>query len=96
MEELNYNQPSSSLQTQSDLYLEEFFKQAKKRLTDEDYLLLLYLSDGEYTVKDIAALMQVSLSVIYDRKERIQKRLEGIKNCLKRRVYGFDLGINFV
>lgn len=72
------NKPS----TRSDIVLSDFFCQAKKMLTDEDYLLLLFLADEEYTIDKIAEEMQVSRSTIYQRKSRIQERLQDIKDCL--------------
>ena len=66
----------------SNIFIEDFFKQAKKRLTAEDYELFTYLSSGKYTTKEIAEMMKVSVPLIYDRKERIKGRLEGIKECL--------------
>src|SRR5690625_3012284 len=32
------------------LYIEDFFQQAKRRLAAEDYLLVLYMSEGKYTI----------------------------------------------
>lgn len=83
LEWLSLTDTPSSSQLHENICLEDFFLQARKRLTDEDYKLLLYLSDGRYSNREIAVRMQVSLSVIYTRKEKIQKRLEGIKECLK-------------
>lgn len=67
----------------SELYLEDFFTQAKKRLSDDDYLLLLYISEDQYTMQEIADLMGLSRETIYQRKKRIQQKLQDIKYCLK-------------
>jgi len=67
----------------SNLHIEDFLKQARKRLTYEDYLLLMFLVEGEYSIEDIADFFELDMSTIYERKKRIQQRLQGIKNCLE-------------
>ena len=64
------------------LYIEDFFQQAKRRLAAEDYLLVLYMSEGKYTMNELANLMGVSRDTIYQRKKRIQLRLQDLKECL--------------
>ena len=76
------SQSADAFELHQEVYLDDFFTQAKKRLSTEDYTLLLYLSDGKYSIRDIAKRMGVSVSVIYERRERIQGRLAGIKKCL--------------
>jgi len=66
----------------SNLHIQDFLKQARKRLTYEDYLLLMFLVEGEYSMADIAEFLQITISTIYERKKKIQQRLQGIKNCL--------------
>ena len=67
----------------SNLPIEDFLNQARKRLTYEDYLLLMFLVEGEYSMKEIAEFFQIDLSTIYERKKKIQQRLQGIKHCLE-------------
>ena len=76
------SQSADAFELHQEVYLDDFFTQAKKRLSTEDYTLLLYLSDGKYSIRDIAKRMGVSVSVVYERRERIQGRLAGIKKCL--------------
>src|SRR5690625_2553586 len=64
------------------LYIEDFLKQARRRLTVEDYLLVLYMSEGKYSMNELANLMGVSRDTIYQRKKRIQLRLQDLKECL--------------
>lgn len=83
MEWLSLTGTPCSSQIHENICLKDFFLQAKKRLSAEDYKLLLLLSDEQYIMREIAERMGVSVSVIHTRKERIQERLEGIRNCLK-------------
>lgn len=80
---LCFEQPASDLATKADVYVEDFFKQAKKILKAEEYLLLLYLSDEQYTTLDIAELMGISRVSVYNRKQKLQEKLEKIKDGLK-------------
>lgn len=65
------------------LYTEDFFRLAKKRLSSKDFLLLLQLADGQYTMQELADEYGVVRDTIYQWKNRIQERLEDIKDCLK-------------
>lgn len=68
--------------TQNNLYINDFLQQAKPRLSEEDYLLVLYMCEGKYTVLELANLMGVSRTTIYQRRKRIQLRLQDLKECL--------------
>lgn len=76
-QEANPNQKSTTT-----LYIEDFLAQAKSRLSDEDYLLLLYLVDGKYTLNELAKLLAVSRDTLYQRRKKIQTRLQDLKGCL--------------
>lgn len=65
------------------LYTEDFFRLAKKRLDSKDFLLLLQLADGQYTMQELADEYGVVRDTIYQWKNRIKLRLEDIKDCLK-------------
>jgi len=67
---------------ETSLYIEDFLKQAKVRLTAEDYRLLLYLVEGQHTMETLAKRMGVSRDTIYQRRKRIQTRLDDLKECL--------------
>lgn len=77
-----WQKQNNEMKSISKLHIEDFFAQAKKRLSVEDYRLLLYISDGGYTSSEIAILMEVSRSTVYDRIHKIQLRLEGLQECL--------------
>src|SRR5699024_8968834 len=79
---LAYEEDASNSMFKSDLFIEDFLKQVKSRLTDQEYLLLLYIVEGKYTVLELAELLNVSRDTIYQRKNKIQKRLHGLKECL--------------
>lgn len=64
------------------IYIEDFLKQAKVRLSTEDYQLLLHLMEGKYTMQELAELMGVSRDTIYQRRKKIQGRLKDLKECL--------------
>lgn len=66
----------------NNLYVDDFLQQAKPRLSDEDYLLVLYMCEGKYTVLELANLMGVSRDTIYQRRKKIQLRLKDLKECL--------------
>lgn len=67
---------------ESDLSTDEFFRLAKKRLSTEDFSLLLELAEGKHTMDELAKKHGVVRATIYQRKERIQTRLADIKDCL--------------
>jgi len=67
---------------ETNIHIEEFFRLAEQRLSKQDYKLLLYLAEEKYTEQELADLMNVSRSTIYQRKKRIKARLSGIKKCL--------------
>lgn|SRR5699024_4465229 len=77
----NNNNPPPLI-NESTIYIDEFLRLAKKRLTEEEYLLLLYLSEENHTVNDIAEILGVSRDTIYKRKRHIQLKLHNIKECL--------------
>ena len=72
----------SDKETQTNIYIEDFLKQAQGRLSEEDYSLLLHIVEGKYTMDELAGLMGVSRDTIYQRKKKIQQRLLNIKDCL--------------
>lgn len=67
----------------TDLHIQDFLNQARKRLTYEDYLLLMFIVENNHSVEEIAQFLEITPSTIYQRKKRIQKRLEGIKGYLE-------------
>lgn len=67
----------------STLYIKEFLNLAEERLSSNDYSFLVYLVEGKYNMQEIADKFGVSRSVMYERKSQIQKKLRGIKKCLK-------------
>ena len=84
-EQLDWLQEQEEQLTQTSsasLYIEDFLKQARARLAVEDYRLLLYLVEGTYTMKELAKLLGVSRDTIYQRRKRIQDRLQDLKECL--------------
>ena len=73
---------SDSESLESALHTNDFFRLAKKRLSIEDFTLLLELAEGKYTMDELAKKHGVVRATIYQRKEKIQTRLEDIKSCL--------------
>lgn len=67
---------------ESSLETEEFFDGAKNRLSDKEYLFMMQLIEGRYTMQEIADAYGVSRTTIYKWKEKIQMRLQDIKECL--------------
>ena len=67
---------------ESNSILEDFFRQAKSRLSEQEYLLFRYLSEGDYSIQEIAKIFNVSRATIYKRREMIQRKLEDLKECL--------------
>lgn len=65
-----------------DLYMEDFFRLAKKRLSEKDYSLLLQLASGQYTMQELATEYDVARDTIYQWKNKIQARLQDLKDCL--------------
>src|SRR5699024_10737969 len=63
----------------TDLHIQDFLNEAKKRLIYQDYLLLMFIIEGHHSVEEIAEFLEFAPSTIYQRKKSIQKRLEGIK-----------------
>lgn len=82
LEWMSFENEQSPPEMKTLIYLEEFFQLAKDRLTDEEYLLLLYLSEDIHTVSDIAVIFDVSRDTIYQRKKHIQKKLYNIKELI--------------
>lgn len=64
------------------LILDEFFKKAKERLSESEYLLFTYLAEGQYTMTEIADILAVSRKTIYQRRKNIQRKIQDIKECL--------------
>lgn len=73
-------EPAAPLQ--SSLFIEDFLQQAKKRLSPKDHELFLYLLEDTYTIQQLANMLKVSRDTIYKRKQKIQERLHGVKECL--------------
>lgn len=73
---------NNEIKSTTKLHIKDFFIQAKKRLSEEDYQLLIYISEGVYTSTEIAKLLNVSRSTVYDRKYKIQARLEDLRDYL--------------
>ena len=73
---------SDSESLEFDLHTNDFFRLAKKRLSTENYTLLLELAEGKYTMDELARKHGVVRATIYQRKDKIQARLEDIKSCL--------------
>lgn len=67
---------------ENNIIIEEFLLKAKSQLSREEYLLFLYLSEGEYNISEIADIFEVSRGTIYKRKKIISKKLENLKECL--------------
>lgn len=65
------------------IYTEDFFRLAKRRLSSKDFLLLLQLADGQYTMQELADEYGVVRDTIYEWKNRIRDRLKDIKDCLE-------------
>ena len=53
-----------------------------KTLDEEEKQCVIFRLYSKMPYKEIAEMMKVSVPLIYDRKERIKGRLEGIKECL--------------
>lgn len=67
----------------SNLYTDDFFRLAKRRLSPEDFTLLIQLAEGKHTMSELAEKHGIVRATVYQRKERIQNRLADIKDCLK-------------
>ncbi|GAA0355540.1 hypothetical protein GCM10008932_05710 [Alkalibacterium iburiense] len=67
---------------ESNYIIQDFYRKAKEKLSTEDYLLFLYLSDSDYTIQQIAETFGVSRGTIYKRKKKIQSKLEDLKEYL--------------
>lgn len=67
---------------ESELFLDDFSKQAKARLTEGEYLLFTYLAEGNYTITEIADLMEVSRGTIYSRRHNMQIKIQDLKHYL--------------
>jgi len=66
----------------SSFFIEDFLKQAKEKLSKQDFLLLLYIIEDNNTAQELADIMNVSRDTIYRRKKKIQTKLQDIKECL--------------
>ena len=64
------------------MFLEDFLKQAKIRLTDSEYTLFMYLAEGHYTITEIADLLEVSRGTIYSRRQNMQVKIQDLKEYL--------------
>lgn len=67
----------------TNLHIQDFLSEARKRLSYQDYLLLMFIAEGSHSMVEIAEYLEITPSTIYQRKKKIQKRLEGIKGCLE-------------
>ena len=67
----------------TNLHIQDFLSEARKRLSYQDYLLLMFIAEGSHSVVDIAEFLGLAPSTIYQHKKKIQKRLEDIKGCLE-------------
>lgn len=72
----------SKSESTSSLYIEDFLRQAKNRLTKNEYILLLHLSEGKHSLMDIADLLSISRDTLYQRKKKIREKLDDLKECL--------------
>ena len=61
-----------------------FLEEARRRLEPSEFELFQLLSDGEWTVTDIAKFYGVQRKVIYRRKKKIADKLADIKDLLHR------------
>lgn len=73
---------SDALPQEETLQTMEFMEEAKGRLSEKEYQFLLQIVEERYTMKEIAAAYGVSRTTIYKWKEKIQKRLQDLKDCL--------------
>src|SRR5699024_768126 len=78
MYQLDEQVGTSNKETQTNIYIEDFLKQAQDILSEKDYSLLLHIVEGKYTIDELAGLMGVSRDTIYQRKKKIQQRLLNI------------------
>lgn len=83
IEYLRNQESSESDDLETDLYTDDFFRLAKKRLSPEDFTLLIQLAEGKHTMSELAEKHGIVRATVYQRKERIQNRLADIKDCLK-------------
>lgn len=67
---------------ESNVFLEDFLRQAKLRLTDSEYTLFMYLAEGHYTITEIADLLEVSRGTIYSRRNNMQVKIQDLKEYL--------------
>lgn len=67
---------------ESNVFLDDFLSQAKSRLSESEFLLFTYLAEGDYTITEIADLMQVSRGTIYNRRNNMQVKIQDIKHYL--------------
>lgn len=69
-------------EAESNIFLEEYYSFAKKRLSDSEYELFKYLASQEFTVTQISKFMKVSRNSIYKKKKLIQGKIYDLKNEL--------------
>ncbi|WP_161877693.1 sigma-70 family RNA polymerase sigma factor [Alkalibacterium sp. MB6] len=62
--------------------IKEFISQAKSRLTDQEYMIFLYLTESNYNNQELADLLNVHRVTIAKRKKSIQKKLSDLKYTL--------------
>ena len=85
-----YTQNDSTLQelngytheSDTTLFVQEFMKEAVKRLSKHEVVLLHYLVENTYSISELCQRMNVSRDTIYQRKNKIKEKLEGLKECL--------------
>lgn len=66
----------------STLNTEDFFRLAKKRLSEKDYIFLLQIAHGQQTMEELAVDYGVAKDTVYQWKNRLKERLDGIKDCI--------------
>lgn len=68
---------------ESTIHTKEFFELAKQRLSKADYVFLIDLIERECTMQELADAYGVSRTTIYNRRKKLQIRLQDLKECLK-------------
>lgn len=67
---------------EKNVFIEEFFKLAKERLSESEYQLLQYLAEERYSISEIAEIFDVSRGTIYNRKNKMLLKIQDLKECL--------------
>lgn len=82
IERLEDEESREEQQMERKLSTEDFFRLAKKRLSEKDFQLLLQFASGNYRMQDLADEYGVARDTIYQWKNKIQIRLADLKDCL--------------